>query len=238
MVNGYIQVKNFEKFQHYKERNPIWIKLYYETLDDYEFSCLPDASKWLALGLWMLASRTENRIPNDAAWIAKKLSLTERIKLDPLLSAGFITICDASKPLATGYQNATPEKETEKETESVCEADLLFELGWEAYPKRSNNPRKSAKLAWDTRIKEGIEPRDLLAAVDRYSAYCKAAKVAGRFVMMGSTFFGPNERWKDSFAIEDPNGKRRDEHREQGAGEGRRGKYDHLTVISGAEPAA
>jgi DNA-binding NarL/FixJ family response regulator len=34
--NGY-SVKNFERFQHYKDRSPPWIKLYNELLDDYEF---------------------------------------------------------------------------------------------------------------------------------------------------------------------------------------------------------
>ena len=38
----YLRVRNFEQFQHYKERNPIWIKLYCSLLDDYEFAQLPD----------------------------------------------------------------------------------------------------------------------------------------------------------------------------------------------------
>src|SRR5690606_19747530 len=36
-VAGYLTVKNFERFQHYKDRNPPWIKLYNDLLDDYEF---------------------------------------------------------------------------------------------------------------------------------------------------------------------------------------------------------
>jgi hypothetical protein len=239
-MSGYIEIKNFKRFQHYKERNPLWIKLYYETLDDYEFACLPDASKWLLVGLWMLASRTENKIPHDVTWIAKKLALTERVKLDPLLSAGFITIHAASNALAGRYQDATPEKETEKETDSVSEADVLFEVAWQAYPRKPNNPRKAAKAGWDARIREGVDPRDLLSAVDRYAAFCKATKTQARYVMMGATFFGPNERWKDSFEIEDQHGRRRDGAggADQGAGGPKRGKYDHLTVVSGAEPAA
>jgi hypothetical protein len=217
MASSYIKVKNFEQFQHYRERNPIWIKLYYSTLDDYE-----------------------NRIPYDLAWIAKKLALTDRVKLEPLINAGFITICDASNGLASCQQNDTPEKETEKETDRVRESDLLFELAWQAYPKRSNNPRKAAKAGWDARIKDGVEARDLLSAVDRYAAYCKASKTAPRFVMMAATFFGPNERWKDDYSVEDENGRGRNAvgGADQGAGEPRRSKYEHLTIVSGAEPAA
>ena len=39
------RVKNFENFQHYKDRNPPWIKFYNEVLDDYDIGRLPDASK-------------------------------------------------------------------------------------------------------------------------------------------------------------------------------------------------
>lgn len=46
---GFLRVKNFDRFQHYKDRTPPWIKLYNDLLDDYDFSCLPDAEKWGAL---------------------------------------------------------------------------------------------------------------------------------------------------------------------------------------------
>ncbi len=61
-------VKNFERFQHYKDRSPPWIKLYNELLDDYSFACLDDAAKFHLIAIWLLASRTDNRIPYDATW--------------------------------------------------------------------------------------------------------------------------------------------------------------------------
>ena len=33
-------VKNWDEFQHYKDRNPPWIKLHNHLLDDYEFEML------------------------------------------------------------------------------------------------------------------------------------------------------------------------------------------------------
>ena len=39
-----VHVKNFEKFQHYRDRAPIWIKLYGYLLEDYEFNLLPDVA--------------------------------------------------------------------------------------------------------------------------------------------------------------------------------------------------
>ena len=65
-MKGVLSVKNFEQYQHYKDRKPPWIKLYNDVLDDYAFEVMPDASKAHLMLIWLLASRTDNRIPNDA----------------------------------------------------------------------------------------------------------------------------------------------------------------------------
>lgn len=115
---GHLKVKNFERFQHYKDRSPPWIKLYNDLLDDYEFARLQDASKWLAVGLWLLASRYNNRIPADPEWIGRRINATEPVDLQPLLNAGFITMYqDASDTLAGRKQDDDLETETETETE-------------------------------------------------------------------------------------------------------------------------
>jgi hypothetical protein len=90
MANGYLQVKNWERFQHYRDRNPPWIKFYGELLEDYEFSSLPDEQKAHVVLIWLLASRTNNKIPNDAAWISARISATSPLDLDLLTRAGFI----------------------------------------------------------------------------------------------------------------------------------------------------
>lgn len=120
-MSSLLAVKDFDRFQHYKDRRPAWIKLYNDLLDDYAFTCLPDASKWLAVGLWLLASRHENRIPNDPKWIARMVHASEPVDLKPLINAGFIAVLDdASNPLAHCKQDAMPEKETEKETDMLA----------------------------------------------------------------------------------------------------------------------
>lgn len=123
-MSEFIAVKNFERFQHYKDRRPPWIKLYNELLDDYEFCALPDASKWLAVGLWLLASRHNNRIRNDAAWIGRMVHASTAVDLAPLLTSGFIYhLDDASETLAKRQQTAplrarARETETERDKES------------------------------------------------------------------------------------------------------------------------
>jgi len=45
-----MKIKNWHKFQHYKHRNPPWIKLHRGLLDDPEWFALSgDASKVLAM---------------------------------------------------------------------------------------------------------------------------------------------------------------------------------------------
>jgi hypothetical protein len=110
----YLKVKNWEQYQHYKQRNPPWIKLYHSLLDDYNYSCLPDASKLLYVSILLLASRTNNQIPNDLDWIQKKAMLRDTPDLEPLMERGFITTNgDASTMLASCKQNADSETETE-----------------------------------------------------------------------------------------------------------------------------
>ena len=87
-----ISIKNWETYQHYKDRNPPWIKLHRDILTDYEFSVLPDASKAHLVGLWILASQLGNKIPYDPYWIAQKINATEEIDLKPFIDLGFITV--------------------------------------------------------------------------------------------------------------------------------------------------
>jgi hypothetical protein len=86
----FLRVRNFDKLQHYKERAPVWIKLYVSILDDYHFQQLTDAEQFHAIGLMLLASRLNNKLPNDAAWLQKKIGATEAIDLQKLLDAEFL----------------------------------------------------------------------------------------------------------------------------------------------------
>ncbi|MES2253653.1 MAG: hypothetical protein V4559_01285 [Pseudomonadota bacterium] len=110
-------VRNFERFQHYKDRSPPWIKLYNELLDDYSFGLLPDASKLHLVAIWLLASRSNNRIPHDSNWIAKRISATETVDLELLHRAGFIEVHGAGAALAARKPDADPERESETEAE-------------------------------------------------------------------------------------------------------------------------
>lgn len=121
LTMDYISVAEWNKFQHYKHRNPPWVKLYSWFLDDDEFDCMPDASKLLFFCLLSFASRKNNKIKLNFRWLQKKLPIDEPITMDtlqPLMDAGFIEqYTDASKPLAEREQDAIPDKEIKTERE-------------------------------------------------------------------------------------------------------------------------
>lgn len=88
----YISIKNWEKFQHYKDRSPPWIKLHREILDDYEFSSLSDEAKCHVMLIWVLASQNDNKLPADPAWLKKRLGVTSKIDINHLIKHGFLIL--------------------------------------------------------------------------------------------------------------------------------------------------
>lgn len=109
----YLSIKNWEKFQHYKNRTPPWIKLHRDLLRDYDFCCLQDASKLHLVLLWLLASQLDNKIPNDPPWIQKQLGLKSKVNIKDLINQGFIY--EASEVLAECKHLAIVETEAYKE---------------------------------------------------------------------------------------------------------------------------
>jgi hypothetical protein len=119
--------KNWAEFQHYRNRRPPWIKLHRAILDDFDFCCLPLASKALAPLLWLLAAdETDGTLPADAERIAHRLRWTVQdvsAGLKPLIEKGFMIL--ASGVLAECKQVASAETEGETETEREGDLDSL-----------------------------------------------------------------------------------------------------------------
>lgn len=121
-MTEYLSLKNFAKHQHYKDRRPPWIKLHAAILEDYEFSCLQDASKAHLLLIGLLASKLNNRIPNDAAWIARQIGASTTVDIQVLVASGFLIVMqDASAVISPRKQSALVETETEREAKTETE---------------------------------------------------------------------------------------------------------------------
>lgn len=186
-------VKNWSNFQHYKDRNPPWIKLHKTLLDDFTFHRLPVASKALAPCIWLLASESEDgSVAHDPEMIAFRLRMTVKeveAAIQPLVSAGFLTLLqDASEPLAGALQGASNvlalarSRETEAETEKDSRASRSdgFERFWAAYPRKKS--KGDAERAWKVLRPDALLQDRIMAGVQRAVASADWQREEGKFV--------------------------------------------------------
>jgi len=133
------RVKNWMNFQHYKDRNPPWIKLHFSLLASEDWVTLDDASRVLAIACMLIASRNGGVVPSNPAYLKRVAYLNKTPNFKPLIDCGFLEddsamLADASKALA----QARPETETETETEkkkngSLPLPDWLPVESWQAW---------------------------------------------------------------------------------------------------------
>jgi len=89
-----------------------------------------------------------------------------------------------------------PKKATARKRERI-EYPEEFEMTMKEYPKRKGGMSKKAGYkAWSARIAEGESVENLLQATKNYFIASKESHNTS-FIMMPSTFFGPNERYAD-----------------------------------------
>jgi hypothetical protein len=119
---GYIEVKNFDQFQHYKQRNPPWIKLHASMMEDYEFARLPEVAQLHLIGIWVLASKTGNKIPADPVWIGRRINAQSPVDVELLVSSGFVRrLRRASDAQAPDKQVVTPSRGEERRDRGEAE---------------------------------------------------------------------------------------------------------------------
>jgi len=105
----WIIVPKWDRFQHYKNRKPAWIKVYTDLLENPHYLNLSMASKGLLQVIWCAyaAENGQIRVTDVARFCHRSATI---VQLESLYHAGFIAF-SASKPLA-------PNKEVEKEKET------------------------------------------------------------------------------------------------------------------------
>lgn len=95
----YYYVRNWRRFQHYKHRNPPWVKLYRDIFTSPDWLQWTDHDRLVALCCLSLASFDGGWLPDDPLWIKHACHLSWRVNLQPLINTGFLTL-HASKTLA------------------------------------------------------------------------------------------------------------------------------------------
>src|SRR5262245_47097180 len=100
------RIKHWRKFQHYKHRNPPWIKLHRELLNDRQWFDLDDNARSLLVNLWLLAAENDGELAS-AADIAFRLRKTEKEIKSTLSKLSHWLEGDASNMLAGCKQHAS-----------------------------------------------------------------------------------------------------------------------------------
>jgi hypothetical protein len=114
----YLAVRNWDKFQHYKQRNPPWIRLHRTLLRDHKFNQLTENEQWMLVRLWLLASESDNHMAYDEKWVRRAIHSSRKVPLEKFVSMGFLEEVSehvASTPLASREQVAVPEAEERRE---------------------------------------------------------------------------------------------------------------------------
>jgi hypothetical protein len=111
-----MRVKNWRTFQHYKDRNPPWIKLHFSILSSEDWVTLDDASRVLAIACMLIASRNEGVIPSDPAYIKRVAYLNKTPNFKPLIECGFLEPDSDCKQMLADARPETYKEEAEKKT--------------------------------------------------------------------------------------------------------------------------
>ena len=111
----YLKVKNWEQYQHYKNRCPPWIKLHVKILNDRCFTSLPCASRGLLMQLWVIASEYDGKVPNDLKELKYRLrdDTISQETINLLISKGLLSICKQAQADASECFSEESRGETE-----------------------------------------------------------------------------------------------------------------------------
>lgn len=167
----FVRLKNWEKYQHYKYRSPVWIKLYQDLLTSHMWVASSDASRVLAIACMVLAAKTDNKIPLDPDYIRKVSYLSTNPDFTELVASDFLEIVEdskgngASKPLAERYQDARPEKSREEKKQLPPPSGSFLRF-WGIFP--SGPRKKSQGKCWEIWRKKDFDltANEILAHVE------------------------------------------------------------------------
>lgn len=191
---GTFRIRNWRTFQHYRDRNPPWIKLHCEILSSEDWVSLDDDGKLLAIACMVIAAKNDGEVPNNPDYVKRVAYLEQYPNFGPLVLCGFLEDpqADASALLAV----ARTEKETQvrgikKDSSDKSDPQPLqpevgtkraaraaypesFEQFWKAYPTDPNMSKPKAAAIW---AKLSPEDRDkAIASVPGFRAFCAKDK--------------------------------------------------------------
>lgn len=138
----YLRVKNWGSFQHYRDRNPPWIKLHNSLLTDTGFLEMTEPHQWQLVRTWMLASRCDTRgldnngdvvpaIGGDEKWIRRAIGSLAKVPVAAFVRDGWLIPVDLLDASTHASAHASAGASTDASTDASAHASAL--LGLEKY---------------------------------------------------------------------------------------------------------
>lgn len=202
-LGQYYMIKNWQRYQHYKDRNPTWIKMYVSILRDLDFCSLCDSAKLLLFHLYLLSANNGNKLTLTRSLLARTLGIRVTEKgIQELIDYGFlvpyiasteIESCYNQKRTTTTYTSEDPKKKPQ------TPLDPAFDSFWSAYPKKIG--KGAARKAFK-KIKPDQELlEEMLSALENQKKSAQWMKENGQFIPNPTTWLN-QERWMDEVIAE------------------------------------
>ena len=192
------RIKDWGKFQHFKDRTPPWVKLYRDILDDPDWHELDGQSAKVLTMLWLIASEDETHfgILPCTRKLAFRLRLEESKVKQILDKLSHWLIQDDINTISERYQVDAPETETEteRETKKETETDDGFDEFWRIYDYAKGKP--AAKKSWK-KLRPSIELQ--LSIYDAARAYVQSTPDK-QYRKHASTWLNA-EGWNDEIVV-------------------------------------
>jgi HNH endonuclease len=111
----YLRIVKWAEFQHYKDRNPPWIKLHRDLLSSPQWVMGNDNQHALMIAMMLLAARFDNLVPADPTYIQRVAYLDVPADIDWLVGCGFCEpaeqmLRDGTLCVAEATQNKWPSR--------------------------------------------------------------------------------------------------------------------------------
>lgn len=127
---AFYRIVGWDNYQHYKDRDPPWIKLHRDLLTSQTWVSLDDSGRVLAIACMLIAAGTDNKIPVSASYVRRRAYLDKDPDFAPLVAVGFVelvgeinetreipttTLADASTTLAIDTECSSEKRREETE---------------------------------------------------------------------------------------------------------------------------
>lgn len=116
-MSGYLSIPNWHKYQHYRDRTPIWVKLYVESVHDATLRRLSLEARLVWHEMLKLAAMFQNSVPNSPEACGNLAGIAPEVwreAVDELLKARLLRV---KKTRRSASKSASADKEVREDKE-------------------------------------------------------------------------------------------------------------------------